>query len=40
MIEEIEKSEHENDITMKEELAKVKDELDLVKEELYKKDDQ
>lgn len=36
MIEEIEKSEHENDITMKEELAKVKDELDLVKEELYK----
>jgi molecular chaperone GrpE len=36
VIEEIEKSEHENDITMKEELAKVKDELDLVKEELYK----
>ena len=36
MIEEIEKSEHENDITVKEELAKVKDELDLVKEELYK----
>ena len=36
MIEEIEKSEHENDITMKEELAKVKDELDSVKEELYK----
>ena len=36
MIEEIEKSEHENDLTMKEELAKVKDELDLVKEELYK----
>ena len=36
MIEEIEKSEHENDITMKEELAKVKDELDLVKEELYR----
>ncbi len=36
VIEEIEKSEHENDITMKEELAKVKDELDSVKEELYK----
>lgn len=36
MIEEIEKSEHENDTTMKEELAKVKDELDSVKEELYK----
>jgi molecular chaperone GrpE len=36
VIEEIEKSEHENDLTMKEELAKVKDELDLVKEELYK----
>ena len=36
VIEEIEKSEHENDITVKEELAKVKDELDLVKEELYK----
>ena len=36
VIEEIEKSEHENDITMKEELAKVKDELDLVKEELYR----
>jgi molecular chaperone GrpE len=36
VIEEIEKSEHENDITIKEELAKVKDELDSVKEELYK----
>jgi len=36
VIEEIEKSEHENDTTMKEELAKVKDELDSVKEELYK----
>ena len=36
MTEEIEKSEHENDTTMKEELAKVKDELDSVKEELYK----
>jgi molecular chaperone GrpE len=36
VIEEIEKSEHENDTTMREELAKVKDELDSVKEELYK----
>jgi molecular chaperone GrpE len=36
VIEEIEKSEHENDTTMMEELAKVKDELDSVKEELYK----
>ena len=36
VIEEIEKSEHENDTTMNEELATVKDELDSVKEELYK----
>jgi molecular chaperone GrpE len=36
VIEEIEKSGHENDTTMKEELAKVKDELDSIKEELYK----
>jgi len=36
VIEEIEKSEHENDTTMNEELGKVKDELDSVKEELYK----
>jgi molecular chaperone GrpE len=36
VIEEIEKSEHENDTTLREELAKLKEELDSVKEELYK----